>query len=52
MIIYFHVIYNLVRCVLMLPFVGPMAKLCQKLVPELPVTGTEVAPRYLRSIRR
>ncbi|MHA6374108.1 Na/Pi cotransporter family protein [Proteus mirabilis] len=46
-IIYFHVIYNLVRCVLMLPFVGPMAKLCQKLVPELPVTGTEVAPRYL-----
>ena len=46
-IIYFHVIYNLVRCVLMLPFVRPMAKLCQKLVPELPVTGTEVAPRYL-----
>nr|UVX22993.1 Sodium-dependent phosphate transporter [Proteus terrae subsp. cibarius] len=46
-VIYFHVIYNLARCVMMIPFVGIMAKLCQRLIPELPATGSEVAPRYL-----
>ncbi|RLR65357.1 hypothetical protein CKA49_34820, partial [Pseudomonas aeruginosa] len=34
-VIYFHVIYNLLRCILMLPFVGPMSKLCQRLIPEV-----------------
>ncbi|MDU7293987.1 MAG: Na/Pi cotransporter family protein [Klebsiella pneumoniae] len=31
LVIYFHVFYNLLRCIAMVPFAGPMAKLCQRL---------------------
>lgn len=46
-VIYFHVFYNLIRCLLMLPFVGAMAKLCNKLCPVAPPLESEIAPRYL-----
>lgn len=46
-VIYFHVIYNLVRCVLMLFFVQPMAKLATRLVTEETVLSPQSAPRYL-----
>lgn len=31
LVIYFHVFYNLVRCLVMLPFVDPMARFCKRL---------------------
>ena len=29
MVIFFHVFYNLVRCLVMVPFAEPMARLCR-----------------------
>lgn len=46
-VIYFHVFYNLGRCLLMLPFVNWMAKICQILIPEPPADEESIAPRYL-----
>jgi len=34
-VVAFHVIYNTVRCGLLLPLVDPMARLCTRLLPEL-----------------
>ena len=36
-VIYFHVFYNLLRCLIMLPFVKLMSGLCQRLIPISPV---------------
>ncbi|WMI90224.1 Na/Pi cotransporter family protein [Escherichia coli] len=36
LVIYFHVFYNLLRCIAMVPFAGPMAKLCQRLIRDEP----------------
>jgi len=48
MVIGFHVIYNSVRCLLMLPTVGFMAKLCASLLPKrAEVAGQSSAPRHL-----
>lgn len=46
-VIYFHVFYNLLRCLLMLPFVGVMARICNRLVSDDPNTAQPSAPRYL-----
>jgi len=46
-VIYFHVVYNLVRCVLMLALVKPMARLCQRLIAEPEAEEDSAAPRYL-----
>ncbi|WP_050476845.1 Na/Pi cotransporter family protein [Herbaspirillum rhizosphaerae] len=34
-VVAFHVLYNTVRCGLLLPLVDPMARLCTRLLPEL-----------------
>ncbi|WP_032115052.1 Na/Pi cotransporter family protein [Candidatus Arsenophonus nilaparvatae] len=46
-VIYFHVFYNLLRCLVMLPFVEFMSRLCQRLIPISPVEAEVFAPRYL-----
>lgn len=47
-VVLFHVLYNAVRCLLLLPFVPPMALLCMRLLPNQNKTGVdEVAPRHL-----
>lgn len=46
-VIYFHVIYNLLRCLLMLPLVTSMARLCRRLVPHEDMNNATAAPRYL-----
>ncbi len=33
-VVAFHVLYNTVRCGLLLPLVGPMSRLCERLLPE------------------
>lgn len=34
LVIYFHVFYNLVRCLVMLPFVDPMARFCKTIIRD------------------
>ncbi|WP_145514956.1 Na/Pi cotransporter family protein [Yersinia massiliensis] len=46
-VIYFHVFYNLLRCLLMLPLVEVMARICSRLVTDAPNTTLPTAPRYL-----
>lgn len=46
-VIYFHVFYNLLRCLVMLPFVEFMSRICQRLIPISPVEVEVFAPRYL-----
>ncbi len=46
-VIYFHVIYNLLRCLLMLPLVTSMSRLCRRLVPHEDMNNASAAPRYL-----
>lgn len=47
LVIFFHVFYNLIRCLLMVPFTGAMATLCQKLIQEEPETDHRLKPRHL-----
>ncbi|MGL9750375.1 MAG: Na/Pi cotransporter family protein [Symbiopectobacterium sp.] len=46
-VIYFHVVYNQLRCLLMLPLVTSMARLCRRLVPHEDMNNATAAPRYL-----
>lgn len=46
-VIYFHVFYNLLRCLLMLPLVKGMSQLCRRLVPHEELNAVSIAPRYL-----
>ena len=47
MVIGFHLLYNTVRCLILLPSVGPMARLCAWLLPERPETNGTAKPRHL-----
>ncbi|WP_245200008.1 Na/Pi cotransporter family protein [Herbaspirillum sp. LeCh32-8] len=46
-VVAFHVIYNSVRCGLLLPLVEPMARLCERLLPENPLDDDTVRPHHL-----
>lgn len=46
-VIIFHIIYNTVRCLLLLPFVIPMAKLCEKLLPSQPEDDHSIQIKHL-----
>ncbi|UCZ73795.1 Na/Pi cotransporter family protein [Dickeya zeae] len=46
-VIYFHLLYNLVRCLLLLPFAGRMAELCGNLVRVEPDLDPRLRPRHL-----
>ena len=47
MVIGFHLTYNTARCLLMLPTVGPMARLCSAMLPERPEVNGLAKPRHL-----
>ncbi|MDA7086672.1 Na/Pi cotransporter family protein [Pseudomonas sp. SA3-5] len=47
LVIGFHLLYNSLRCVLMLPSVGPMARFCNWLLPDRADTGGVARPRHL-----
>ncbi|MEX5608826.1 Na/Pi cotransporter family protein [Pseudomonas protegens] len=46
-VIGFHLLYNTARCLLLLPTVGPMARLCAWLLPERPQENGCARPRHL-----
>ncbi|RVD77508.1 Na/Pi cotransporter family protein [Pseudomonas koreensis] len=47
MVIGFHLLYNTVRCLILLPSVSPMARLCAWLLPERPEVNGTAKPRHL-----
>ncbi|RAU39428.1 MULTISPECIES: Na/Pi cotransporter family protein [unclassified Pseudomonas] len=47
LVISFHVIYNSVRCLIMLPTVGPMGRLCASLLPQAAEVNGQTKPRHL-----
>ncbi|EJM10889.1 Na/Pi-cotransporter [Pseudomonas sp. GM18] len=47
MVIGFHLLYNTTRCLILLPSVGPMARLCAWLLPERPDINGTAKPRHL-----
>jgi phosphate:Na+ symporter len=48
LVIGFHLAYNLGRCLLLLPLTGPMARLCQRLLPASAETDSgQARPRHL-----
>ncbi|WP_434706784.1 Na/Pi cotransporter family protein [Pseudomonas sp. D4-18] len=46
-VIGFHLLYNTVRCLVLLPSVGPMARLCAWLLPERPQANGKATSRHL-----
>lgn len=46
-VILFHVLYNLIRCGIFLPFTDAMARLCKRWVPEVRQDNSEIRSRYL-----
>ncbi|WP_095083405.1 Na/Pi cotransporter family protein [Pseudomonas sp. Irchel s3h17] len=47
LVIGFHLLYNTLRCLILLPTVSPMARLCAWLLPERPETNGQAKPRHL-----
>jgi len=47
LVIGFHLLYNTVRCLVLLPSIGPMARLCAWLLPERPEVNGKAKPRHL-----
>lgn len=46
-VVAFHVIYNSVRCGVLLPLVEPMARLCERLLPENPLDDEAFRAHHL-----
>ncbi|MDR6914709.1 phosphate:Na+ symporter [Pseudomonas sp. 3296] len=46
-VIGFHLLYNTVRCLILVPTVAGMARLCTWLLPERPVVNGMAKPRHL-----
>jgi phosphate:Na+ symporter len=49
MVIGFHVLYNSVRCLVLLPTTGWMGRLCAMLLPNQPESASGAGPRHLDS---
>ena len=47
LVIGFHLLYNTARCLVLLPTVSPMARLCAWLLPERPEANGQAKPRHL-----
>ena len=47
LVIAFHLLYNSLRCLLMLPTVGPMARFCNWLLPDRAEDNGVARPRHL-----
>ncbi|MGK3123260.1 Na/Pi cotransporter family protein [Candidatus Pantoea formicae] len=49
LVIFFHVFYNLIRCLIMVPFAEPMARLCRRMITDDPETDVHLRPKHLDS---
>ena len=49
LVIFFHVFYNLIRCLVMVPFTGPMASLCRRMIADAPENQVHLKPKHLDS---
>lgn len=47
LVIAFHVLYNLVRCTLCMPLTTPMARFCNRLMPDRAQADNVARPRHL-----
>ena len=47
LVIYFHVFYNLIRCLAMVPFAEPMARFCRRVIRETPEIDTRMKLKHL-----
>ncbi|CAI2520468.1 Na/Pi cotransporter family protein [Serratia plymuthica] len=47
LVIYFHVFYNLIRCLILIPLAGPMARLCETLIADVAADDPHLRPRHL-----
>ncbi|MBU4681784.1 Na/Pi cotransporter family protein [Cedecea davisae] len=47
LVIYFHVFYNLIRCLVMVPFAEPMARFCRRVISEEPEVDARMKPKHL-----
>lgn len=47
LVIYFHVFYNLIRCLAMVPFAEPMARFCRRVISEAPEVEARMKPKHL-----
>jgi len=47
LVIYFHVFYNLIRCLAMVPFAEPMARFCRRVISEAPELDARMKPKHL-----
>lgn len=47
LVIYFHVFYNLIRCLAMVPFARMMARFCRRMIKDDPQTDARLKPRHL-----
>ncbi|NIG98418.1 MAG: Na/Pi cotransporter family protein [Serratia symbiotica] len=47
LVIYFHVFYNLIRCLVLIPLTGRMAKLCDMLIADVAADDPRLRPRHL-----
>lgn len=47
LVIYFHVFYNLIRCLVMVPFAGPMANFCRRIIRDEPELDARLKPKHL-----
>ncbi len=47
LVIYFHMFYNLIRCLAMVPLTAPMAKVCEMMIADVPEDDPRLRPRHL-----
>jgi len=47
LVIYFHMFYNLIRCLAMVPLSGPMARVCELMIVDVPEDDPRLRPRHL-----
>ena len=47
LVIYFHVFYNLIRCLAMVPFAEPMARFCKRVIQDQPELDGRLKPKHL-----
>lgn len=47
LVIYFHMFYNLIRCLAMVPLSSPMARVCELLIADVPEEDPRLRPRHL-----
>lgn len=47
LVIYFHVFYNLIRCLALVPAAGMMARICELWIADVPEDDPRLRPRHL-----